>query len=439
MAEKGSPNLFSPLELQSPICSSPEDFEYLDLDALIRRRDQRKALKRPLPILRESIAKQTDFSLSLAEHVISTKAKDTNFVFSPLSMHVVLCMVASGSSGPTRDQFLGYLKSKSVEELNSLSSQVATLLFADGGPLGGPRLSFADGVWVDQSLTLKPAFKEIVENEYKAASNQVDFQNKADEVREEVNAWAEKETNGLIKDLLPFGSVDSTTKLILANALYFKGTWAEKFKKSLTKDDDFFLSNGTSVRVPFMTSRKKQCIHSFKGFKVLKLPYEHGDDNRRFSMLIYLPNARDGLPALVEKFGSVPGFIQNHLPGWPVKVGDFRVPKFKISFGFEASEVLQGQGLVLPFLPGGLNEMVEKGGERLKISNFFHKSCIDVDEQGTEAAAASACLFGECDSMGPIKEVKVDFVADHPFMFVVREDVSGAVLFVGQLLNPKAA
>ncbi|GFP78888.1 serpin-zx [Phtheirospermum japonicum] len=367
--------------------------------------------------LRESIVKQTDFSLSLAQHVISTEAKDTNFVFSPLSIHVVLCMVAAGSAGPTRDQLLGYLKSKSVEELNSLSSQVATLLFADGGPLGGARLSFAEGVWVDQTLTLKPAFKEILENDYKAAFDHVDFLNKADEVRKEVSAWAEKETNRLIKNLLPSVSVDSTTKLILANALYFKGTWVNKFEKSLTKDDGFFLSNGTSVRVPFMTSRRKQCIRSFQGFKVLKLPYQHGDDNRTFSMLIYLPDAIDGLPSLVEKLGSVPGFMQSHLPSGWLSVGDFRVPKFKINFGFEASEVLQGQGLVLPFLP------------------LFHKSCIEVDEQGTEAVAASGGSRGGC-SMRFVEE-KVDFVADHPFLFVVREDVSGGLLFVGQLVKPK--
>ncbi|GFQ01714.1 probable non-inhibitory serpin-z5 [Phtheirospermum japonicum] len=132
-------------------------------------------------------------------------------------------------------------------------------------------------------------------------------------------------------------------------------------------------------------------------------------------MLIYLPDARDGLPALVERFGSVSGFIQNHLPGWRVPVGDFRVPKFKIKFGFEASEVLKGQGLVLP---------------------FSAKACIEVDEQGTEAAAASAAVLSE---MWCKRVEKVDFVADHPFLFVVREDVSGAVLFLGQLLNPSIA
>ncbi|KAK6160766.1 hypothetical protein DH2020_004147 [Rehmannia glutinosa] len=210
--------------------------------------------------LQESILSQNDVSLSLAKHIISTKAKDTNLVFSPLSIHVVLGLITAGSKGPTQDQLLGYLKSKSAGELNSLSSQLVTLLFADGGPLGGPRLSFANGVWVDQSLTLKPAFKEIVENAYKAASNHADFQTKAVEVTKEVNTWADKETNGLIKDILPSGSVDASTRLIFANAVYFKGAWNEKFDASITKDHDFFLLNGTSVQVPFMTSKKKQYV-----------------------------------------------------------------------------------------------------------------------------------------------------------------------------------
>lgn len=128
--------------------------------------------------LRQSILNQTDVSFSLAKHVISTHAKETNLVFSPLSIHVVLGLIAAGSKGPTQDQLLGFLKSKSTEELNSLSSQLVNLLFADGGPLGGPRLSFANGIWVDQSVSLKPAFQEIVENDYKAASSHVDFQNK---------------------------------------------------------------------------------------------------------------------------------------------------------------------------------------------------------------------------------------------------------------------
>ncbi|KAL2459125.1 Serpin-ZX [Forsythia ovata] len=182
--------------------------------------------------IRESISKQTEVSILLAKHVVSTKAQDANLVFSPLSIHVVLGLNASGSKGPTLDQLLSFLKVKVTEEINSLSSQLVTLVFADGGSLGGPRLSFANSVWVDQSLNFKPSFKETVDNAYKAAASHVDFQTKegdstAVEATKEVNLWAEKETSGLIKEILPSGSVDGSTRLIFANAVYFKGAWNE--------------------------------------------------------------------------------------------------------------------------------------------------------------------------------------------------------------------
>ncbi|KAL3617795.1 hypothetical protein CASFOL_038116 [Castilleja foliolosa] len=359
------------------------------------------------------VVDQTDVSLSLAKHVISTK--DGNLVFSPLSIQVVLGLIAAKSGGSTTgDQLLRYLKAKSIKDLRSQASQLVTQVLADGAPLGGPRLSFANGVWFDQSLTLKPAYKEIVESDFRSALNRVDFQSQADDVRQEVNTWAEKTTSGLIKDLLPSGSVDSSTRLILANAVYFKGAWNQKFDPSLTKDHNFFLLNGSIVKVPFMTSKMKQHISSFDDFKVLSLPYEQGDDKRRFAMHFFLPNAKDGLPALVEKVSSTSGFIEEHLPRRKVKVGDFRIPKFKINFGFEVSKALKGHGLDL-------------GGTKI-----YHKTFIEVNEEGTEAAAATAGVV-VCAMAAPPKQ---DFVADHPFLFVVREGMTGVVLFVGQVLNP---
>ncbi|XP_022865508.1 serpin-ZX-like [Olea europaea var. sylvestris] len=317
--------------------------------------------------IRESISNQTDVSLFLAKHLVSTKAKDANLVFSPVSIHVVLGLIAAGSKGNTLDQLLSFLKSTGTEEVNSLSSQLVTLAFADGCSLGGPQLSFANGVWIDRSLCLKPTFKEIVDNSYKAAARNVDFQTKAVEITKEVNMWAEKETSGLIKEILPSGSVDNSTRLIFANAVYFKGAWNEKFDASKTKDDNFLLQDGTSVQVPFMTSEEEQYIRAFDGFKVLGLPYKQGDDKRKFSMYFFLPDAKDGLPALVEKFSSEPRFLENHLPHRRVEVGAFRIPKFKISFGFEASELLKGLGLVLPF-SSGLTEMVDtSSGENLCV------------------------------------------------------------------------
>ncbi|TYJ35092.1 hypothetical protein E1A91_A05G213300v1 [Gossypium mustelinum] len=385
--------------------------------------------------LRESITSQTDVALTLTKHVLQTEAKDSNLVFSPLSIHVVLSLIAAGAKGPTLDQLLSFLKSKSNDQLSSFSSELVSVVFADGNPAGGPRLSFANGVWFDQSLPLKPSFKQVLDNVYKAASKLVDFQNKAVQVAGEVNMWAEKETNGLIKEVLPPGSVDASTRLIFANALYFKGAWNEAFDASKTKDHDFHLINGSSVKVPFMTSKKKQTVSAYDGFKVLGLPYKQGNDKRRFSMYFFLPDAKDGLPALVEKASSESGFLERHLPHQPVEVGEFRIPRFKISFGLKASEVLKRLGLVLPFSgEGGLTEMVDSPqGRDLFVSNIFHKSFIEVNEEGTEAAAATSAVIALRSLLIP---QTIDFVADHPFLFLIRENATGVVLFIGHVINP---
>ncbi|XP_068480716.1 serpin-ZX [Phaseolus vulgaris] len=386
--------------------------------------------------LRESISNQTDVALSMTKLLLSKEARDKNFVYSPLSLHVVLSIIAAGSKGPTLDQLLSFLRSKSTDYLNSFASQLVTVVLSDASPAGGPRLSFADGVWVEQTLSLLPSFKHVVNSDYKANLASVDFQTKAVEVASEVNSWAAKETNGLVKELLPAGSVDSTTRLIFANALYFKGAWNEKFDASLTKDHDFHLLGGNSVKVPFMTSKKKQFIRPFDGFKVLGLRYKQGEDKRQFSMYFFLPDAKDGLPALAEKLASESGFLERELPNQEIEVGDFRIPRFKISFGFEASDVLKELGVVLPFTVGGLTEMVESPvGQNLCVSDIFHKSFIEVNEEGTEAAAATAATIMLRSARF---SSKIDFVADHPFLFLIKEDLTGTVLFIGQVLDPRA-
>ncbi|XVF82079.1 hypothetical protein PTKIN_Ptkin16aG0015100 [Pterospermum kingtungense] len=379
----------------------------------------------------EIIRSQTDFALTLTRAIFQTQAKNSNLVYSPLSIHVVLSLIAVGSKGTTLDQLLSFLKSKSGDHLSFFSSEVVSVVFADGSRSGGPRLSAANGVWIDKSLPLKHSFKQIVDNVYKATAAQVDFQTKAVEVAGEVNSWAEKETNNLIKEVIPPRSVNASTRLIFANALYFKGAWSQKFDASETKDYDFHLIDGHSVKVPFMTSKKKQTAKAYDGFKVLGLPYKQGEDKRQFSMYFFLPDEKNGLPALVDKVSSESGFIERHLPSQAVGLGEFRIPKFKISFGFEASEVLKGLGLVLPF-KGGLTEMVDSPADQnLYVSNVFHKSFIEVNEEGTEAAAATVGTVARS-----LINRKIDFVADHPFLFLVRENEKGVVMFIGHVLNP---
>lgn len=255
-----------------------------------------------------------------------------------------------------------------------------------------------------------------------------------------MNSWVDKVTSGLIKEILPAGSIETDTKLVLGNALYFKGTWAQKFHASDTKDDNFHLLDKTSIKAPFMSSTKNQYISTFENLKVLKLPYQQGGDRRQFSMYILLPNAQDGLWSLAGKLTSEPEFLEKHIPARAVPVGQFKIPKFKISFDFEASKLFKSLGVQLPFsTEADLSELVDSPlGQSLCVSSIFHKSFVEVNEEGTEAAAATVAVI-MCKSLPSVPPMKVDFVADHPFLFVIREDVTGVVLFVGHVVNPLLA
>ncbi|KAL8216156.1 hypothetical protein R6Q57_022993 [Mikania cordata] len=386
--------------------------------------------------LRRSIRDQTQVSITLATHLLTKESPNSNIVFSPLSIHVVLSSMAAGSKGKTLDQLLGFLKAKTTDDLNTLTSRLVSLIFAYGSLSGGPRLSFANGVWFDKTLSVKPSFEQVLDSVYKASSNQVDFQNKAVEVASEVNLWADKETNGLIKQVLPASAIDNLTRLIFANALYFKGSWSKKFHKSKTKEFHFHLLDGNKVKVPFMTSNKDQFVREYDDFKSSFAT----EDERQFTMYIYLPNAKYGLKPLVEKISSTTDFFYHHIPHQKVKIGQFLIPKFKISFGFEASGMLKELGLVLPFNDGdGLTEMVESSdGESVYVSSIHHRSFVEVNEEGTEAAAVSVLdmKIGSKRVRPIVKEI--DFVADHPFLFIIKEDVTGVVFFMGQVIDPHA-
>ncbi|KAA0065279.1 serpin-ZX-like [Cucumis melo var. makuwa] len=388
--------------------------------------------------MRQAIRNQGDVALAFTKRILlqeNEEADNSNVVVSPLSIHLVLSLVAAGSSGFFLDQLLSFLKFSSLHQLNQFAAQIASIVLADGSSSGGPRLAFPNGVWVEQSLPLKHSFEHLVHNVYKANLCPVDFRTKFNEVTSEVNSWAERHTNGLITDILPNGSVTRLTRLILANALYFKGSWKQKFKPSETQNQEFHLLNGTTIEVPFMSSQEEQYIAAFDGFKVLALPYQQGFDQRHFSMYFFLPDAKDGLPSLIQKLNSQSGFIDNHIPYNRVRVGKFKVPKFKFSFELEVSDTLKGFGLTVPL--AGLSEMLEceKTSGELYVKDIFHKSFVEVNEEGTEAAAVTVVVAEiQCLRL-PSKSI-MDFVADHPFLFAIREDRTGTLLFVGQMVNP---
>ncbi|KAF9608676.1 hypothetical protein IFM89_010460, partial [Coptis chinensis] len=296
------------------------------------------------------------------------------------------------------------------------------------------------------SLTLYPTFKAIAEDIYKGKAEAMDFGNMGEQVIFEVHKWVQKATNGLINSILP-SSLDPHTVILLANSLYFKGNWYNPFDRSYTKDAKFYLLDGDTVEVPFLNCAGGHFATTFDDFKILKLYYEWSYENKDtcISMYIILPNKRDGLWALGEMVGSDPLFMENYLSSCSklyAGVKKLMLPKFKITTQFEASNVLQDIGLKLPFSKEAeFDEMVRKSdpSDLLYVSKVRHKSVIEVVEEGTEAAGVTEVEMDEylCDGSDDEPPVPtVEFVADHPFMFVVKNDDNGVILFMGHVVNP---
>lgn len=386
-----------------------------------------------------AVEHQTGFTLDLYKTVLGSEAGgsgEKNVVISPLSIATALAMAGAGAKGETLTQITAVLKLPEGKAMHDFISQIKSAVLKDGSVAGGPFLSFANGLWVEKSMTLKPAFLEQVKEGYGAEARTADFTGKVEEERASINSWALEETKGKVQELLPANSLNALSRLVLANALYFKGNWAKQFDSADTKTDDFHLLNGQTVSVPFLSSSKKQCLRIFDTHMVLKLPYARGTDQRAFSMYFVLPHEKAGL-ADVEKNLDAKS-LSKHL-GWTsreVAVGKFLLPKFKISTGFAVPESLVKLGLEAPFSEkADFTDMIE-GAESnlLYISDVFHKSFIEINEEGTEAAAATAVLVGLRGISMP--EPPIDFVADHPFLFILKEDVTGVILFIGQVTNP---
>ncbi|KAE8787953.1 putative serpin-Z5 [Hordeum vulgare] len=381
----------------------------------------------------------TAFALRLINELSSTTATG-NLVFSPLSIYTALALTSAGARGATLQELLALLGAKSRKDLAKIVRGLSEQALADRTPGGGPRVSFACGVWHDETRKLKPAFRDAVAQSYKAETGAVDFREKPGEAVKQINAWAAAATNNLIDSVLTEKQVSPETDVVVANAIYFKAMWARRFRESNTKDDKFYRLDGTTLDVPFMRTGKKQDIACHDGFKVLKLEYRQGhvwsSPPSSFSMFIFLPDERDGLRGLVERIASSPDFIHTHLSTSLVSVGDFKLPRFKLTFSADVSDILRRLGHHVA--EADMSNMMEEDGtgRPLALSGIVHRAVIEVNEDGTEAAAVTAGIMCGCAAPPKTPPVVVDFVADHPFAFFVIEEESGAIVFAGNVVEP---
>ena len=286
----------------------------------------------------------------------------------------------------------------------------------------------ANRLWGQKSLPFLAGYLKLTRQEYGAELGLVDYVGGTEAARQEINSWVEQQTDEKIKDLIHKGDVNGLTRLVLTNAMYFKGDWASQFKKDQTHDEDFTVSSARKVKVPMIRQK-----HSFRyaragALQVLELPYQ-GDE---LSMLVLLPAAADGLDDR-EKSLSASRIADLQARIWSQEVTVY-LPKFRLEASFSLEETLEGLGMKLPFTAAADFSGMD-GRQDLHLAAVVHKAFVEVNEKGTKAAAATG-NFLAFKASRPQKQPIV-FRADHPFAFMICDNRDGSILFLGRVADPR--
>jgi len=355
------------------------------------------------------------------------KGDGGNLFFSPQSISTALAMAYCGARGETARQMaavLGYPPDRLAQPQWIHAANAA--LLADLRAAQGPdcELAIANALWGQKGHGFLPAYLGLLSKNYGAGLQEVHFAGNAEGARREINAWVERGTREKIKDLIPPGLLTGETRLVLVNAVYFKGRWARPFRKEATADADFLPAAGKKVPVPMMNQEGDFRYAEADDCQVLEMPYKGAG----LAMILLLPRRTDGLADL-EK-GLSAETLGRHLANLRTQKVRVTVPKFKTTSAFRMRSVLSALGMPLAFEAGQADFSGADGGKKpLWIAEVVHKAYVDVYEEGTEAAAATAAI-GMADG-GAL------FRADHPFLFLIREKKSGCILFMGRLVDPK--
>lgn len=357
------------------------------------------------------------------------RGRDGNLFFSPASISWALGMTHAGAREATARQMARLLGLRlPAARLHQAHQRLLAALRSKGK--SGVELAVANALWGQRGHPFLPGYRELIKASYGGQLEQVDFKKDPVGARATINSWVSKKTRGKIDGLLPEGNLDPLTRLVLANAVYFKGIWTFTFPKKDTRDEPFRLGAGRRVTVPLMRLTGSFRYQGNRAFQVLELPYRGGE----LGMVILLPR-KVGRFATVERYLQ-PAPLRRLLRGLPRRKVRVQLPRFSISQPLELTSLLKGLGMRDAFTSGRADLSGMDSTRELYLSATLHRAWVEVNEEGTEAAAATAVIHaaeGESEHDPPL------FRADRPFLFLIRHRPTGAVLFVGRLSNPGGA
>lgn len=369
----------------------------------------------------------TEFALDLFRSVAE---EGGNTFLSPYSIAAALTMTYAGARGATAEQMADVMRfgvdgdriHVARNELDLRISQVPEPVPGDDRePLA---IEIANSLWGQYDYPFLEEFLITLAESYDAGMNLVDFTTSAEEARVAINDWVEENTAGRITDLIPQGVIDSMTRLVLVNAIWFKASWADQFEPEATADGTFVTVDGTEVAVPFMNGTASRGYLVGDGFELLRMPYA-GDA----SMVVIIPD--EGRFAEIIA-GLDAQFLSEALTQTSSREVDLAFPKFEFTADFSLSQILAELGMADAFDPGAADFTGIAAASELFLQDVVHKAFVKVDETGTEAAAATAVVIGLTAAGDPPVRVEVD----RPFVFLIEHSSTGEILFLGQVTNP---
>jgi serpin B len=379
----------------------------------------------PTPVTNPIVTANTSFALDLYQR---EKASSDNLFFSPYSLSMALGMTYAGARGQTAAEMARVL------HFNLPPPEVASAFASLGRQMEAIarsetlKLNIANSLWCQKDFPFIESFLALTREAFQAEARLVDFAQNPEAVRVEINTWVEQKTQDRIRDLIQPGQLVPATRLVLCNAIYFKGHWTEQFDPKATHPQPFFTQSGQQVQTPLMTQSLKLRTHAFGDFAAASLPY----GSNELSMVIFLPKANDGLLAFEQHLNAT------NLNQWlsaldaaPELKTDLFVPKFKLNCRLVLARTLAALGMPAAFSPSADFSGIS-AKPALEISDVVHQAYVDVNEEGTEAAAATGIIM----KMTAVQQSPPVFRVDHPFVFLIRENRTGTVLFLGRVLDP---
>lgn len=377
--------------------------------------------------VRQLAQSSNGFALALYQ---ALRSEDGNLIYSPYSIFQALLMTAAGAEGETASQMASVLGvdlddpavHNLMNALNKALTKHPEYLQNDAQPL---TFNIANAVWAQKDYHFEQSFLDTLSANYNAGLKLVDF-NKPEDARDLINLWVAAQTNDKIKELIPEGVLDQMTRMVLTNAIYFKGAWANQFDEINTKEGNFTLADGSSTTIPFMHGNFTLSALVSEKISAVRLPYEGGT----YAMAAIMP-AADFAGFESQLTAAELEQILSDLQSSSAMV-DLSLPKFQAESRFGLGDILAGLGMPDAFDAEKADFSGMTGKPDLMISSVLHQATIDVNEEGTEAAAATAVVVGVTSMPGQSYTIRLD----KPFIYVIYETTTNTITFMGRVVNP---